>query len=696
MNPIQAQKRAQKLRAEIDRLRYEYHVLNKPKTTDEIYTSLRKELKELEEKFPRLKSPGSPTERIAGKPLEKFQKTVHRFRQWSLDDAFSAADLENWEKKNLRFLFKKIPGPERQALENSISYSVEPKIDGLHIVLTYEKGLLKTGATRGDGRIGEDVTSNIKTIESIPLKLKKPVDIVVEGECWLSKKELERINKKRARNNLPLFANPRNAAAGSIRQLDPRVAQSRNLDSFVYDLHVISGLPQPKSQEQELKALIKLGFKVNRESKIYSGLKPVEKLYEKLIRVKDRAKFGLDGLVIKVNQKKIQDVLDYTGKAPRFAIAYKFPAQQVTTVIKGIHLQIGRTGALTPVARLKPVNVSGSVVRRATLHNLDEINRLDARIGDTVIIRKAGDIIPEVVEVMKNLRTGREQKFSMPARCPQCRGPIGRRKIKRKTRNKTALKYEVAYYCLNPQCFSIQKEKIIHFASKKAFNVEGLGPKIIEQLMNQGLIKDAADIFFLKTRDLEPLDLFAQKKAQNIIQAVKSSKKIPLHRFIFALGIRHVGEQMARILAQNLTKKTSLTPASLARKIAALTPQELESIAGAGQKISQSVREFTRNKNNQKLFKKLDKAGVEIIPVQSPKKSNKLSGKTFVITGTLPGLSREKAKEKIIAQGGKASSSVSPNTDYLLAGENPGTKLRTARKLGVKVIFIKEFKKITS
>ena len=721
--------RIRKLAQEIDRLRYDYHVLNKPGVTDEVYTSLRKELQELEDQYPQFKVKASPTERIAGKPLEKFKKIPHQFRQWSLDDAFSLEDLEKWEEKNLRILGKNLAAdkasggdkknksaslkPNLEALKEEITYFAEPKIDGLHIVLTYEKGILVSGATRGDGRIGEDVTQNLKTIESIPLKLNYPISLVAEGECWLSKKELARINQEREQKQEALFANPRNAAAGSIRQLDPKIAASRRLDSFIYDLHFISAgseleavLKQPNlaryfqgvapqgiaqelaTQSAELKVLHQLGFKVNRLSCLCRNLNEVAAFYQEIGKKKDKFAYEIDGVVLKVNNKAFQQALGYTGKAPRFAVAYKFPAEQVTTVIEDIQLQIGRTGALTPVAHLRPVAVAGSTVRRATLHNLDEIERLDARIGDTVIIRKAGDIIPEVVEVIKNLRTGKEKKFKMPKICPECGGPVGRREIGGKGE-----KYEVAFYCLNPDCFSIQQEKIIHFVSKKGFNIEGLGEKIVVQLMNQGLVKDAADIFYLRQTDLEPLELFAQKKAIKTITAIKNAKKLAFNRFIFALGIRHVGEEMARVLAEFLKekfweKKEKISPAEWSRQMRNLSADDLRALAGAGEKISQSLGEYFKEENNQRLLEKLAKAGIEIILPTLNKKAERaeVKGKVFVITGTLPVLSRDEAKQQIITAGGKVAGTVSKNTDFVLAGEKAGSKLDKAKKLGVKVI----------
>jgi DNA ligase (NAD+) len=679
MKNIEAKNRIRKLSEEIERYRYLYHVLDKPEITDEVYTSLRQELKKLEEKYPQYKVPNSPTERIGGKPLKKFKKVKHRFRQWSLDDVFSRQELEAWEEKNLRFLEKKWG---QGKVEKKIDYTAELKIDGLHLVLFYKKGVLENGATRGDGRTGEDVTSNVKTIESIPLVLEKKVTLNVEGECWLAKSELERINKERKKKGEPLFANPRNAAAGSIRQLDPKIAASRRLDSFIYDLNSINESADPKTQLEELKLLKELGFKVNQHYKLCKNIAEAEEYFQKIAKIKDREIYGIDGIVIKVNDKEIQNILGYTGKSPRFAIAYKFPAERVTTLVRDIKVQVGRTGALTPVAYLKAVKVAGSVVSKATLHNMDEIKRLDVRVGDTVVIQKAGDIIPQVVEVIKNLRTGREKKFKMPSRCPQCQGRVGRRKIGKG-------KKEVAYYCLNPNCFSVRQEKIIHFVSKKAFDIRGLGEKIVEQLMENALIGDAGDIFSLSPGALKELDKFKDKRATNIIESIEASKRINLNRFIYSLGIRHLGEETSRILAEYLVdlfpKKKKISVAEFQKIASHISKEKLSLIEGAGEKIVESIFNYLRDKKNKKLLAKLDKAGLEL-KLPRKKRNSRLLNKNLVVTGTLENFSREEIKARIIEMRGKISNSVSSKTDFLLVGKNPGSKLEKAKKLGIKII----------
>lgn len=556
MDKQEAKKRAEKLRKEIDRHRYLYHVLDSPQVLDEIYDSLMRELRQIEERHPELKTFDSPSQRIGGKPLDKFEKTRHKHKQWSLNDAFSFEELKAWEDKIWRML-------EKQGVKEKPEYCCEVKIDGLKIILTYEKGIFARAATRGDGVIGEDVTEQVKTIQSIPLRLNEDVDIVVAGEAWMKKKNLEEINKQREKKGEPLFANSRNAAAGSIRQLDPKITANRKLDSYIYDVDDIKR-NFPTTQVEELKLLEKLGFKVHKNYKLCKDLHEVESFFKSWEPKRDKQEYGIDGVVVKINSKKLQDMLGYTGKAPRWAVAYKFIPEKVTTIVEDIKVQVGRTGALTPVAHLKPVQVAGSIVSRATLHNEDEIKRLDIKMGDTIVIHKAGDVIPEVVGVLKNMRTGKEKKFHMPTQCPICKGLVKRIKIKSGKKQeesaasssaRQAVALSAASYCLNKKCFAIEKEKIIHFVSKKGFNIEGMGEKIVEQLMNEGLISDFADIFELKKGDLEPLERFAERSADNLIEAIEKSKKILLPKFLFALGIRHVGEETANLLAQEIAKK---------------------------------------------------------------------------------------------------------------------------------------------
>jgi DNA ligase (NAD+) len=713
LNLQQAKKRVQKLSDEINRLRYEYHVLDKPDVTDEIYDSLMAELRGLEEQYPDLKLPDSPTQRIGGRPLEKFQKVRHLVRQWSFDDVFSYEGLKKWEDKVKRIV-------EKIKFSQSLEYVCEIKIDGLKIILNYEDGIFVRGATRGDGVIGEDVTKNLKTIRSIPLKINENISGVFVGECWLSKSELQRINSVRKKKGEALFANSRNAAAGSIRQLNPKIAASRKLDSFIYDIDQLnfaqslafssrtkvrdSSRPQrlsvamagaakpsfssfPKTQIEELNLLKDLGFNVNKETKLCKNIEEIEKFYQEWIHKKDSQNYGIDGVVIKINSRNLQEALGYTGKSPRWGVAYKFPAEKVTTVVEDIKVQVGRTGALTPLAHLRPVRVAGSTVSRATLHNEDEIKRLDIKIGDTVVIRKAGDVIPEIVEVIKGLRTGKEKIFHMPKKCPICGGAVSRKEG------------EAATYCLNKKCFAIEKEKAIHFVSKKGFNIEGMGEKIVEHLMNEGLISNVAEIFELEMGDLEPLERFAEKSAHNLIDSIEKSKKISLEKFIFALGIRHVGEETGVLITRNLKRVTNKKIKNLKDTINVfpeIIAEDWIRIKGIGDKSAESLVEWFGNKDNLKILKKMAGLGVEIESEESDKKqkAGKFEGLTFVLTGELPSFTRDEAKDIIRKEEGDISTSVSKKTDYVLAGENPGSKYEKARELGVKIIDEVKFREL--
>ncbi|MFA6797528.1 MAG: NAD-dependent DNA ligase LigA, partial [Candidatus Paceibacterota bacterium] len=478
--------RYNKLVKTVEQHRYLYHVLDKPTISDEAYDSLIREIFDLEEKYPELRTPESPTQRVGDKPLDEFKKVKHEVRQWSFDDCFSLDGLKKWDEKVRRMIEKK-----ESLKDEKVEYCCELKIDGLKMILTYKNGKFVQGSTRGDGEVGEDVSQNLKTIKSIPVVLPKPLDIIVVGECWLSKKELERINKERKEKGEQLFANTRNAAAGSIRQLDSKVPASRKLSSFIYDIDKINE-DLPKTQSEELKMLSELEFKTNSHTEIFNSLENVQKFYEKWSKEKDTLDYGLDGIVIKINSRKIQDSLGYTGKSPRWGIAYKFPAEQVTTIVEDIVLQVGRTGVLTPVAHLKPVLVAGSTVSRATLHNEDEIKRLDVRIGDTVILQKAGDVIPDIVIVLKDLRTGKEKEYVFPKKVESCGGDGSIERIEG----------QAAWRCVYKNSFEQQKRKFYHFVSKKAFNIDGCGPKIIDALLENNLISNFDDLFTLKKGDL--------------------------------------------------------------------------------------------------------------------------------------------------------------------------------------------------
>lgn len=673
MDSAEAKKRINKLIRQIDELRYQYHVLNSPTVSDEVYDSLSNELKDLEKQFPELKRADSPLQRIGGKPLDGFKKVRHEVRQWSFNDAFSFEELQDWEDR-IKKIIEKETGKSPK-----LEYACELKIDGLHVVLTYQDGILINGATRGDGLIGEDVTQNIKTIESIPLGLKEKIDLIAEGEVWLSEKQLEIINKDRKSKNQPEFANPRNAAAGTIRQLDPKIVADRKLSCFVYDW---SGGSEeaPKTQIEELQRLGKLGFTVNQHYKLCKSLKEVFSFIDSWSDKRKKESYWTDGVVIKINDRKYQEVLGYVGKAPRWAIAYKFPAEKATTVVEDISVQIGRLGTITPVAHLRPVRIAGTVVKRANLHNMDQINRLDVRIGDTVVVQKAGDIIPEVLEVLPKMRSGKEKRFIMPKECPDCGSVISQKKVSDKNKQDS-----VDYYCTNPRCYSAHKRKMIHFVSKKALNIDGFGEKIVEQLMEEGLIKNQADIFRLEKNDLVSLERFADKSAENLIKAIDDRKKIELPKFIYALGIENVGEETAITLAENFGS---------INKLKKITLNQLQKINDIGPVVAQSIVDWFSDFHNQELLNDLDGVGLKILSQKVDKKSGPLLGKKIVVTGTLETLSRDEAKELIRKAGGDFVSSVSKNTDYVLVGDSPGSKADKARELNVKIISEQEFKNL--
>jgi DNA ligase (NAD+) len=658
-----------RLYEQIDDLRYRYHVLNDPAVTDKMYEGLMDELKKIEEKHPELITPDSPTQRVAGKPLEKFNKIKHTVPQWSFNDAFDRQDIENWQTRILKILEKDLG-----KRPNDLDYTCELKIDGLHLVLNYKNGELQTGATRGDGKVGEDVTQNIKTIMSIPLKLSEKINLIVEGEVWMDKKHFDKLNKEREKKDEALFANPRNASAGTIRQLDPKIVAERKLHLTAYD---ISDGDIPETQAEELKKLKKLGFKTDGDWKVCKNIKEIIDFWKKWEKNKDSRDFWVDGVVIKVNQKKYQDMLGVTGKAPRWAIALKFPAEQGTTKIKEIYVQVGRTGALTPVALMEPVKLAGTTVTHATLHNFDEIERLGVRVGDMVVVEKAGDIIPKVVRVLEKMRTGNEKKVNIPKKCPICHSSVERKIITDKKVGKSA-----ALYCTNSKCYAQELEKIIHFVSKKAFNIDGMGEKIVEQLVNEGLIKNSADIFTLKKGDLEPLERFAEKSADNLIKMIEKSKNITLPRFVFSLGIKNVGEETAIRLSENFGSLDNVMSASL---------EDLEEVADVGPRVAESIVEYFKDQENKELVKDLINYGVNIEEYKIKKTKGKFADQVFVLTGSLKKFSRDEAKEIIRSFGGDVSSSVSKKTDFVLVGHDPGSKYEKAKKLGVKILSEKQF-----
>jgi DNA ligase (NAD+) len=669
-----AKKRIEKLKDLINHHRYLYHVLNKEEISESALDSLKKELFDLEQDFPEFITSDSPTQRVEGKPLEAFKKIEHIEAMWSLNDAFSREDMDNWEKRNMKLLDGE-----------KIEYYCEPKLDGLAIELIYEKGLLKTGSTRGDGKIGEDVTQNIKTIDAIPLKLREENEIitdlkkeelpigklnnlVVRGEAIITKKEFEKTNKEREKTGLPLYANPRNLAAGSLRQLDSRITATRNLDSDIYDL--VTDLGQ-KTHDEEHRILKILGFKTNnKHNRLCKNMDEVFEFYAYWQKNREKLPYEIDGLVISINSNEVFDKLGVAGKAPRGAIALKFPLKQSTTIVEDIKIQVGRTGAMTPVAVLKPVEINGVTVSRATLHNDQEIERLGLKIGDTVVVGRAGDVIPEVMKVFPELRTGKEKSFKMPVICPSCETKLV------KTEN------EVVWRCPNSNCFSRKIGWFKHFVSRSAFSIDGLGPKIIEKFIEEGLLLDPSDLFELKEGDILPLERFADKSAKKIVLNIQNKKEVSFSRFIYSLGIRNVGLKTSFDLAATFKS---------IEEIEKTTIEELENISDVGPIVAQSIYDWFQLKENRDFLKRLKERGVKYF---IEKRGGKLLNKKFVITGTLEKMSRDIAKEKIVSLGGEVSDSVSKNIDYLVSGENHGSKYDKAKALGVKILKEAEFLKM--
>lgn len=661
MDKISAKNRIDKLRNEIARLRNEYHVKNSPQVTDDVYESLSRELKSLLLEFPQFNDENALENRVAGKPLDKFVKVNHKIRMLSLNDVFSFDELQSWDKRIKKLLTQ----------DQKINYFCEVKFDGLAVSLVYENGIFVRGATRGDGSIGEDITENLKMINSIPLKLKAPFPSYVEvrGEVLMAKKTLEKLNKEKTKLGKTLFANTRNAAAGSVRQLDPQLAKERHLDFSAYDIAEISeDILNTHSDKHKL--LKKIGFPVDTNDAICKNLNEVEEFIKKFEKIREKFPYGTDGIVISVDDLKLQETLGVVGKAPRYMSAFKYPAERATTIVKNIKVNVGRTGVLTPLAIFEPTLVAGSTVSKATLHNMDQIKRLGLKIGDTVVIQKAGDIIPEVVEVLVGMRTGKEKNFKMPESCPACGEKI---------QIKEGL---VASFCPNRKCPAKNERYLDFFVS--VFGIYELGPKILRRFKDEGLITDASDIFTLQKEDIAPLERFGEKSAENIIAEINLKKKISLSRFLWALGILHVGEETARDLASEF---------GTLEKIISATQEEMNEIENIGPAVSKSLYEFFKDKHNLDFIEKLKNNGV-VIEKTDKKKIGKFSGMTFVLTGTLSTLSRELAKEKILNLSGKVSGSVSKNTSYVVAGSDSGSKLTNAQKLGVKVLTEDEFLKM--
>ncbi len=658
LTPDRARKKIEKLRKEVAYHEKKYYVDNDPQISDYEFDTLVKELRELEERFPELATPDSPTRRVGEQPLEGFATVEHRTPMLSLDNCYNVEELKEFEERIQKIL------PEER-----IAYVTELKIDGLGISAIYRDGRYSQAVTRGDGFRGDDVTVNVKTIKSMPLTIRDRREIEVRGEVYLPFPSFQKINQERLERGEPLFANPRNAAAGSLRLLDPKIVASRGLDVFLY--YIFLEGKEEESQWKNLERLKELDFKTNPIVRRCSNLKEVIAFWEEWREKRDTLEYDVDGIVVKVNSTRQRQKLGYTAKFPRWAISFKFPARQATTRIKDIIVQVGRTGALTPVAIFDPVKLSGTTISRSTLHNEAEIRRKDIRIGDSVLIERSGDVIPKVVAVMHERRTGKEKKFIFPARCPVCHSrtfrPDG----------------EVISRCTNPSCPAKLRESLLHFASRRAMNIEGLGEALVDQLLEKKLVKGIPDLYSLEQEQLASLERMGPKSARNLLDEIEASKKRDLDRLVYALGIRHVGERTAMALASHFENLNSLTSASL---------EELTRVEDVGPKVAESVVFFFRQPENIELLRKLKAAGLNFSAKKEEREGEQfLLGLTFVLTGTLSTMTREEASEIIAKLGGSVSSSVSRKIDYVVVGESPGSKLAKARELGIATLGEKEF-----
>jgi len=664
--PAEIRERVAHLRETITNYRILYHIEDESPISPEALDSLKRELSELEEQYPELKNEESATRKVAGAARAGLAKVKHRFPQWSLDDAFTEGDLRSFDERMRRML-------EKAGNKETPTYDCELKIDGLHIVLTYEGGKLTTAATRGDGVIGEDVTHNIRTIKNVPQKLPRPIDLTVEGEVYLTRSGFAKLNKEREKAGEALFANPRNAAAGSIRQLDPTIASARPLGAFLYDIDATSEA-LPETQTDELSYLKKLGLPVNMQSIHAKDIDEVLKFWKSWQgKKRDREDYQIDGIVIKVDNRAQQEALGYTGKGPRFSIALKFPAEQVTTVLEDIVLQVGRTGKITPVAHLRPVAVAGTIVARATLHNEDFIKEKDIRIGDTVILQKAGDIIPEIVQVLPEMRTGKEKKWSFPRRSPLCGGDGSIERIPG----------EAAHRCKTRGSFTQLSRTLAHFAGKHALDIDGMGAKTVELLMEHQLAGAFDDFFDLTRDELLALPGFKEKSVDNLLAAIETAKRVPLDRLLVGLSIMHIGEETAYLLAQQFRTLDALRKAS---------EIEIARVSGIGDVVAAAVASWFADEENAALIERLV-PHLYIEEVEAAPSNGAFSGMTIVVTGTLPTLSRDEAEDRIRKAGGTPGSSVSKKTAFVVAGESAGSKLAKAEELGVEVIDEAEFLK---
>lgn len=654
----------EELRKKIAHHEYLYFVVDDPEISDAAFDKLMNRLKQIEAAHPDLRTPDSPTTRVGGSPRSGFQTVAHARRMLSLDNAFSFDALRDWDRRVRE-------GSGREDIE----YIAEHKFDGLSISLQYEDAVLVRGVTRGDGSTGEDVTPNVKTIRSIPLrvdtaslqKAKLPRTFEVRGEVMMTRTSFEALNRQQERSGGKIFVNPRNAAAGAVRVLDPSITAQRRLDFFAYYLFVDGAVPFAK-HSSSLLALKQMKFRASDDWKLCDGIEQVIAYCDSWDAKREKLSYDIDGVVIKVNSTGLQNELGFTSKAPRWAIAYKYPARQETTVVNDIIVQVGRTGTLTPVAVLEPVQVGGVTVSRSTLHNMDEIDRLGVRINDTVLLERAGEVIPHILRVVKEGRPRRE--FHMPRECPECGSAIHK------------VEGEVAYRCVNAACPAKRRESLLHYAGRHAMNIDGLGEKIVDQLVERSLVKDVADLYSLKLDQIANLDRMAEKSAQNLLDEIEASKKNPLARLIYALGVQFVGERTGQLLAEHFSSIEDLAAAS---------PEELENVPEVGPKVSQSIVDFFSEPANRTILKKLNKAGVRPTAQKRELKSQKLAGKSFVFTGGLANRSREEAGELVQQHGGKISSSVSKKTDYVVVGADPGSKADKAKELGVTTLSESEF-----
>lgn len=667
MVPKEIRERVQRLRKEIEYHNYRYYVLNDPVISDPEYDALMRELEELERRYPELITPNSPTQRVGAPPLEEFGTVEHTIPMLSLANAFNEEEVLEFDRRVKRFL----------GTDQDVEYTAEPKVDGVAVELIYEGGELVVGSTRGDGYRGEDITQNIRTIKTIPLFLIEdeepiPERLAVRGEVYMEIEDFKRLNREREQRGEPPFANPRNAAAGSLRQLDPSITARRPLNVFFYGIGEVVGR-EFESQWEVLQTLPKWGLRVNPLVELCPDIQRAVQYYRRILDLKEEVPYEMDGVVLKVNSFELQRRLGEVSRSPRWAVAFKFPAEEATTRVLDIVVQVGRTGVLTPVALLEPVQVGGVEVKRATLHNMDEIERKDVRIGDTVLVHRAGEVIPEIIKVIKEKRTGKERKFQMPDRCPVCGSQVVR------------LPTEVAYRCIGISCPAQLKGRIRHFASRRAMDIDGLGEKLIDQLVEKGLVKDLADIYYLRKEQLVELERMAEKSAQNLLDAIQKSKDTTLARFLYALGIRHVGEHLAQVLAEHL--------GSLERFFT-VDKDELMQIPEVGPEVAESVVRFFKDEGNRRVIEKMLRAGVRVEKPKAAEAKRPLEGKVFVFTGALEGMTREEAKRLVEQLGGRTASSVSRRVDYVVVGKDPGSKYDRARQLGLTIIDEEEFKRL--